>query len=104
MGHFVANEHANGAIVNGIIGAIVKKGILHQPGGKNDLVKNRIVVCIYGGRRHAPFAAVDPFVYFSQHLAVIVFSYIPLVFVKRIFSYVHITIILPFIGIADLLG
>ena len=59
VGHFVADDGAHAAVVDGIVRLGVEERRLKDSGGENDFVHQRIVIGVDGGRRHAPFVAVD---------------------------------------------
>src|SRR5260370_6491509 len=58
---FVTDNHADGAIIYGIVHTLLKERRLQNAGGKVDGVQLRIVVGVDGGRRHGPLAAIHGF-------------------------------------------
>ncbi len=61
VGDFVADDHADGAVVDGIDGFHVEGWRLKNAGRKDDFVQQRVVVRVGGERSHAPAAAIDSF-------------------------------------------
>src|ERR1700733_5611330 len=59
VGKLVADGSAGVAVVGGVVGTGIVKGRLQYSSGKVDVVHLRVEVGIDGGRRHAPFVAVD---------------------------------------------
>ena len=58
MGHFVADDDADAAKVDGRIDGEVEEGRLQNAGREVDVVQRRIVVGVDSGRRHAPLLLV----------------------------------------------
>ena len=54
----MADDHADGAVVHGVVGVHRERGRLQDPGREHDLVEQRVVIRVGGRRRHAPAAAV----------------------------------------------
>ena len=59
--HLVANHHANGAVIDRIVGLWIKEWPLQDACRKNDFVHRWIVVSIHGRRRHSPLGAINRF-------------------------------------------
>ena len=59
MDDFVADDHADGAVVHGIIFRWIEKWRLQNSGGEVDGVQLRIVVGVDRGRSHRPLGAID---------------------------------------------
>ena len=54
VGHLVTNHHADGTIVEGIVGRHIKEGHLQNTGREADLVGGGVIVGIHGLRIHIP--------------------------------------------------
>ena len=63
VGHLMADHHADGAVVHGVVGSRVEEGGLQDAGREANLVGRGVIVGVDGLRRHAPFRAVDGFVH-----------------------------------------
>ena len=59
VGHFVADDGADGAVVDGIIGVGLEEGGLQDAGGEDDSVERGVVVGVDGGGRHVPERVID---------------------------------------------
>ena len=105
MGHLVADNHANGAIVAGFIGIGVKVRRLQDTGGEADLVARGLVIGINRLRGHEPALLVHGLVQLAvfilgletqgvQHVLPVALSGVD----------VQIAVISPLVGIADLDG
>ena len=57
--HLVANDHANGAIVESVVGVHVKERFLQDAGREADLVGRGVIVGVDGLRIHVPVFAVN---------------------------------------------
>ena len=58
MGHLVANDHADGTVVDDIVGLHIEVGRLQDGGREAYLVSGWFIVGIDGLRRHLPFSGV----------------------------------------------
>ena len=56
--HLVADDHADAAEVDGIVGLRVEERRLQDAGGEGDAVDRRAVIGVHGRRRHAPLGLV----------------------------------------------
>ena len=71
VGHLVANDHADGAVVAGVVGRHVKEGVLEYAGGEAYLVGGGVVVGIDGLGRHEPLVAIDGLAGLGEHVVVL---------------------------------
>ena len=52
VGHFMADHHADGAVVHRVVRQGIEERRLQDAGGEDDLVHQGVVVGVDGGRRH----------------------------------------------------
>src|SRR5437868_8006582 len=55
----MTDDCADAAVVHRVIRLRVEEWRLQNAGREHDLVAARIIISVYGWRRHAPFAAID---------------------------------------------
>src|SRR5579862_1497352 len=59
VSHFMADDRAYAAVVDGVISVEIEEGGLEDPSGEYDFVQGRIVVGVDGRRSHVPFVTVN---------------------------------------------
>ena len=59
VGDLVADDRADRAVVDRIVGVGIKERRLKNAGGEDDLVHRRIVIGVDGRGGHVPFIAID---------------------------------------------
>ena len=68
VGHLMSDDHADGTIVECIVGIHVEEGFLEDTCGEADFVGGGVVVGVDGLRSHAPLGLVDGLVNLGNHV------------------------------------
>ena len=104
VSHLMTDDHADGAVVEGIVSLHVEEGVLQDAGGEAYLVGGGIVVGVDGLRVHIPLVAVNGLLVFFLHsLAVGPFAHILHRLVERLACIdVELGVVSPFVGVANL--
>ena len=102
VGHLVAYHHADGTVVEGIVGRHVEERNLQNTSREADFVRGRVVVRVHGLRCHVPVVYVDGL---SSHVVDVVLvpelQVLNVVLIVRFFRvYGHLCYVNPLVGIA----
>src|SRR5882672_12856129 len=97
----MTDDHTDGAIVHGIGSIYVKRRRHKDPCGKDNFVKEGIVVGVRGWRRHAPSTAVDRFANCETVVVHIETASGHGILPEIVAAYGNVTVIFPFVRVAD---
>ena len=98
----MTNHHADGSIIEGIVGLHIEERILKNTSWETNLVGRRVVVGVDRLWRHVPFVPIHRLLPFTiQHIGMCPFCHLLHVLIERLLRIdVHLRIVTPLIRIA----
>ena len=101
VGHLVADNHADGTVVGGIIRVHVEERRLQDAGREAYLVGGGVIIGVHRLRGHLPFGRIDFLADFAHVVSHIETAGVHHVGVVALRADRQCTVVAPFVGIAD---